>query len=226
MTARKKPPVGQSIGGVLFGFEQQVFRNQPPPHELVHRARPDSPVAAGDGSLLTFELSDDDDRRTTMTDAQIRELTTQPTVAVRIRQPRAATDMAQLFGQYLPLIGGRLASTGVEITGAPFGRYHLWGPDQVDVEIGIPVAAPPAGLRTLDAVDPGEPGTSTLPGGPAAVTIHTGPYAGLPAAYSALHDWIYAQGRDEGNGPWEAYVDDPEGMDPATVRTEIVWPVR
>ncbi|MDQ1324508.1 MAG: hypothetical protein QG587_1844, partial [Chloroflexota bacterium] len=41
---KKKQPLGQSIGGVLFGFEQQVFRNQPPPHELVHHARPDDPV--------------------------------------------------------------------------------------------------------------------------------------------------------------------------------------
>ena len=53
---RKKPPIGQSIGGVLFGFEQQVWRNQPPPHELVHQARPDDPVPAGDGSFLTLEL--------------------------------------------------------------------------------------------------------------------------------------------------------------------------
>ena len=59
MTTRKrKTPIGQSIGGVLFGFEQQVFRNQPPPHELVHQARPDDPVPAGDGSFLTFEVSD------------------------------------------------------------------------------------------------------------------------------------------------------------------------
>ena len=43
---KRKQPLGQSIGGVLFGFEQQVFRNQPPPHELVHHARPDDPVPA------------------------------------------------------------------------------------------------------------------------------------------------------------------------------------
>lgn len=55
-SSRRKPPVGQSIGGVLFGFEQQVWRNQPPPHELVHHARPDDPVPAGDGGFLTFEL--------------------------------------------------------------------------------------------------------------------------------------------------------------------------
>ena len=58
---KKKQPLGQSIGGVLFGFEQQVFRNQPPPHELVHHARPDDPVPAADGGLLTIELPKDAD---------------------------------------------------------------------------------------------------------------------------------------------------------------------
>lgn len=56
---KKRPPLGQSIGGVLFGFEQQIFRNQPPPHELVHHARPDDPVPAGDGRFLTIDLPDD-----------------------------------------------------------------------------------------------------------------------------------------------------------------------
>jgi hypothetical protein len=50
--------VGQSIGGVLFGFEQQVLRNVPPPEELVRHARPDAPVPAGDGTMLTITLPD------------------------------------------------------------------------------------------------------------------------------------------------------------------------
>ena len=52
--------MGQSIGGVLFGFEQQVWRNVPPPEELVHHARPDRPVAAADGSTLEIQMPDDD----------------------------------------------------------------------------------------------------------------------------------------------------------------------
>jgi hypothetical protein len=44
--------MGQTIGGVLFGFEQQVLRTTPPPQELVHHARPDAPIPAGDGSLI------------------------------------------------------------------------------------------------------------------------------------------------------------------------------
>jgi hypothetical protein len=52
----KKQPLGQTIGGIMFGFEQQVLRSSPPPEELVHHARPDASVAAGDGALLTIGL--------------------------------------------------------------------------------------------------------------------------------------------------------------------------
>jgi hypothetical protein len=56
---KKRQSVAQTAGGVLFGFEQQVFRNAPPPEEVVHKARPDAPVPAGDGSYVTLELPDD-----------------------------------------------------------------------------------------------------------------------------------------------------------------------
>ena len=225
MTKRRKQPLGQTIGGVLFGFEQQIFRNQPPPHELVHHARPDAAVPAGDGTMLTIELPDGGDGRHTMPEMELRELPAQRTVAVRISMPMADVDMAALFSRYLPLIAGRLAATGTAFAGAPFGRYHQWGPDNVDVEIGIPVVEPPAGLAALADVEPGEPGGSSLPGGLAGVAVHLGPYSGLPATYGVLHDWIHAQGHEEGSAPWESYVDDPDGRDPETLRTEVVWPV-
>jgi len=50
--------IGQSIGGVLFGFEQQVLRTMPPAQELVRPARPDSPIPAGDGSLIHIGMPD------------------------------------------------------------------------------------------------------------------------------------------------------------------------
>jgi hypothetical protein len=55
---RRRAPVSQTIGGVLFGFEQHVLRSTPPPQELVHHARPDDPVPAADGSLITIGLPD------------------------------------------------------------------------------------------------------------------------------------------------------------------------
>jgi hypothetical protein len=56
---RKGPTAAQTMGGVLFGFEQQIWRTAPPPQELVHHARPDASVPAGDGSFLTITMPDD-----------------------------------------------------------------------------------------------------------------------------------------------------------------------
>lgn len=56
---KKRQSMGQTIGGVLFGFEQQVLRTTPPAQELVHHARPDLPIAGADGEPLTLELPEE-----------------------------------------------------------------------------------------------------------------------------------------------------------------------
>jgi hypothetical protein len=56
---KKRQSAASTVGGVLFGFEQQVWRTAPPPEEVVHHARHDGAVAAGDGSYLSLELPDD-----------------------------------------------------------------------------------------------------------------------------------------------------------------------
>ena len=157
---------------------------------------------------------------------RIVELTPQPSVAVRMQQPMTELNLAALFDTHLPNIADQIANLGGTPAGPPYGRYHQFGPDQVDVEIGIPVAAPVANLRPLAECEAGEMGSSELPGGEAAVLIHRGSYDSLSGAYDGLHDWIHAQGRDEGSGPWESYVDDPsEVSDPSQLRTEVVWPL-
>ena len=54
----------------------------------------------------------------------------------------ADLDIGDLFDEHLPNLAHRLADMGVEPAGPPYARYHAWGPEQADIEFGIPVALP------------------------------------------------------------------------------------
>ena len=66
-----------------------------------------------------------------------------------------------------------------------------------------------------------------MPGGPAATTIHTGPYDKLSDAYAAIEQWMEAEGLAAAGAPWESYVNDPADYpDPKDWKTEVFWPRR
>ena len=56
---RKRRSVGDTMGGMIVGFDYQVFRATKPPTELVESAKPVAPVAASDGGNLSIELPDE-----------------------------------------------------------------------------------------------------------------------------------------------------------------------
>jgi len=58
----KRPSGAQTIGGILAGFDGQVFRSTPPPHELVRKGDRLPSIPAGDGGTLIVELPDEDVR--------------------------------------------------------------------------------------------------------------------------------------------------------------------
>jgi effector-binding domain-containing protein len=159
-------------------------------------------------------------------DVRFDALEPQPTAALRVREPMSTVDVGRLFGEAMQRLGARLAEVGAAPAGPPFARYHAWGGEIADIEIGLPLAAQVEGLDDLSDVPDGEVGASTLPGGPVAVIVHRGPYPTLGDAYRQLSEVIRAEGRSEGSGPWESYVDDPAQIeDAATLRTELFWPL-
>ena len=52
MTAKGKKgrPIGETIGGIIVGFDQQIFRTTPPVQELIAKGRPIRGVSGEDGS--------------------------------------------------------------------------------------------------------------------------------------------------------------------------------
>jgi effector-binding domain-containing protein len=154
----------------------------------------------------------------TMTyEIEVRELQPQPVVAVRVSVPVEAipTVMGEIFDELFAYVG----RAGLIPAGMPYARYHSFGAEEVDMEVGAPLATPAQGE--------GRVVSGELPGGPVAATLHVGPYDGIAAAYDAIAAWMHERGSDPAGAPWEAYCTDPsEVADPAEYRTEVFWPIR
>ena len=147
---------------------------------------------------------------------ELEQLPRQPYVAVRTTVPMAeiGQHMGELFGQLF----GWLGQHQVEPAGPPWARYLAVGPEEVEFELGAPVAAP---------VEPSPPVIAGVrPAISAAKVLYVGPYEGMEPAYMAAMDWIGEQGKAVSGAPWEVYESDPaQEPDPAKWRTWIYFPV-
>lgn len=155
----------------------------------------------------------------------------EPTVAEFPRQPYAGvagTVTMQTIGAVadrIPELLGWLATRGIAPAGPPFLRYRrIEMADTLDIEAGVPVAAPGDG--------DGEVFFAELPAGRYATVVHTGPFTGLVQATADLLSWAAGGGLrwDETEGPagevWgcrlEIFHSNPaEAPDPETWETEL-----
>lgn len=65
-----------------------------------------------------------------------------------------------------------------------------------------------------------------LEGGLMACTLHKGPYDQLEGAYGALAKWVEENGYAFAGAPRDMYLDNPDEVPPAELRTEVLWPVK
>jgi hypothetical protein len=56
---RRRSTGAEAIGGVIAGFDYQVFRATKPPAEMVEAARPVRGLTGEDGPRLTIDFPDD-----------------------------------------------------------------------------------------------------------------------------------------------------------------------
>lgn len=145
-----------------------------------------------------------------------RSIPDQPVLAIRQTVPA---------GMFQSFLGGAfselyqcLATGGVEPEGPPIARYHAFGPETIDVEVCLPVAAGTIGTGRIMA--------EVLPAATVATLVHVGPYDEVGAAYGELERWIGTHGFEHGGPPRERYLIGPDaGVTPAEYRTEIEMPV-
>jgi AraC family transcriptional regulator len=149
------------------------------------------------------------------------ELAAQPMLIVRRRVKRS--DIAPTIAQSLHTIFLYAQKNGIALTGPPFARYPESSVGFVTIEPGVRIASAPGDTNPGGEADIIH---DTLPAGPAAFTVHSGPYEKLVEAHAALEAWIEAEGLTPAGAPWESYVTDPgDHPDPKDWKTELFWPL-
>jgi effector-binding domain-containing protein len=154
-----------------------------------------------------------------MYEIEERTLTDQPTMVVSGKVK--LEDIPAFLGRVYTTVERQVHESGAHVIGAPFARYRALDPEyrEFEIEAGVPVL--------IAAPGHGEVHASSLPGGPAAVTVHIGPYERMEPAYRAIEDWLKERGAEPTGPAWEVYHTDPdEQPDPAAWHTEIVQPFR
>jgi effector-binding domain-containing protein len=140
--------------------------------------------------------------------------------AATVRVTCPADQVSATLASILPEVLEVVQAQGATMSGPPFSRYHKIDKagNTIDIEAGIPLKAP---IRESGRVKPSE-----LPPGRAAMTWHIGSYHELQRSYDRLAAWMKEQKLTARGGFWEVYWTDP-GLepDPATWRTQILWPV-
>ena len=139
-----------------------------------------------------------------------------PTAVMRAVVP--VTQLADFFDRSFATVATVASRQNVTITGPAFALYHGAPGDAADLEVGFPTAQR---VEPADGVEPG-----SLPAGRAARQVHHGSYDKLASSWEQLARWMRDQGLVAAPSFWEIYVTEPTPeMDPADLRTELVWPV-
>jgi effector-binding domain-containing protein len=147
---------------------------------------------------------------------ELKERSAQPTLAIRTRA--AVQDLSRVMGEAYGTIAQYLGELGEYPAGPPFAAYHNMDMQNLDLEIGFPVARELPGRGDIQA---GE-----IAGGNAATCLYTGPYEDIEQPYEALSQWMEENGYQPTGVAYEMYLNDPQETPPEELQTQIVFPLK
>jgi effector-binding domain-containing protein len=137
------------------------------------------------------------------------------TYAVR-RETVDFTEVSRVISSFIEEVG-RWAHPAGAVTGPPLSITSMSDGGRLNVATGWSVD----GTKE----PPGPIELASYPAVRAAVHVHVGPYAGLPAVYQELGAALTAAGHGLGAEPRELYESNPDEVGPEQYVTRIVWPL-
>lgn len=142
---------------------------------------------------------------------EIKEQKAQSTASIRTRT--SVSQLPAVIGKAYGAIGKHLGETGGICTGAPFAIYYNMDVNDLDVEMGFPVA------KSIS--ENNEIKNSGTPAGKALEFTHVGPYNELEKAYRPAMSWMKENNFKESGIVCEFYLNDPAVTPPEDLITEI-----
>ena len=147
---------------------------------------------------------------------ELTEQAAQPTLAVRTRT--AVGNLPRELGKAYNAILAHLNELGEQASNAAFAAYYNMDMENLDVEMGFPVAKPLAGKGEIIA---GE-----IPAGKQASYMYKGPYQAMEPVYEAFNRWMTENGHTPTGVCYEFYYNSPMDVPESELLTKIVFPLK
>lgn len=149
-----------------------------------------------------------------MTNVELLKQNEQRTLVIRTRTK--VQDLPRLIGESYGKLGAYLAELGETLSDLPFVAYHNMDMQDLDVEIGFPVANP--------LPEKGEIKQGIIPAGLRIFCVYRGPYGEVGPVYGEMQQWIEEKGYRPVGTAYEYYYNGPD-FPGSELLTRIVIPV-
>jgi len=147
---------------------------------------------------------------------EISEQKVQPVVSIRTTTRLEL--LPQVIGESYMKIMSYLQELGEQPVFAPFTAYHNLDMQNLDVEMGFPVA------KLLP--EKGDMKTCELPAGKVVSSMYKGSYSGMEQPYCEMAKWLEENGYTATGVCYEYYFNSPQEVSESELLTKIVMPIR
>jgi effector-binding domain-containing protein len=134
-----------------------------------------------------------------------------------IRKHTSMDKLPTTIGERYMQIMGYLQELGEQPAGVPYTAYHNLDMQDMDVEMGFPVAKqlPPKGdIKARE-----------IAAGSAVSVMYKGPYSAMEATYNEIFKWLAEKGRRAQGVYYEYYFNSPQTVPESELLTKIVIPL-
>lgn len=138
--------------------------------------------------------------------------------ALSIRTRTKLEELPSKIGEAYGKIMQYLIELGLTPMDAPYTAYYNLDMDDLDVEMGFPVASLLQDKEDIKA--------TIIPAGNYVSCMHKGPYSQMEEPYEAMTKWIQENGHEALGISYEYYYNSPMEVEESELLTKIVMPIK